>query len=293
MATVLRLLCLALGIGCTAVFGFAGSLTVAVQLSATTALIMGGTGHPLVSSRPGAAILDPGGSPLSYPLAEPAEFVQGFVQDALDLFIAPTGSVRADSTDPGLYNLHPNYTVSVTDALKQGSNGDTTYYLLPAARLPLLMPLVRLGVPAPILDVLDAPLRVIVEWGYDRGINPGNPTAATLANPHDPITMVCNLLAAIPIGLDDGLQQAGFGRPLGTTPAGPFGVGGTTLSTAPVPATSPSTPAPATRQPSGRPHGAAGLKPRTRAARDPSRPSAPTADANRGRAGVGGYRARF
>ena len=108
----------------------------------------------------------------------------------------------------------------------QGRTGDTTYYLLPATRLPLLMPLAQLGVPAPILDVLDAPLRVIVEWGYDRGVNPGDPTPATLADPGDPVTKIRNLLAAIPTGLDDGLQEAGFGRPLGTRPAGTFGVGG-------------------------------------------------------------------
>lgn len=474
MATVVRLLCLALGIAGTAAFGVAGPLIVGVELTATTALIMGGTGHPLVSPRPGAAGLDPGGSVLSYPLAEPAKFVRGFVQDALDLFIAPTGAVRADSTDPGRYSLvavqtpeqfwpvygadlfdasvaagvdnlgnclhgrtschahyfagasavtpdyvvfgysqsariativkrnliaqfrkpdgtwlpvvdstgtplqasfvlignpnrpnggilerlaglhipglgvtfdgatptgsceadgtncrfptvdiawqydgwadfpqrplnlladlnalagiaylHPNYTVSVSDALNQGSSGDTTYYLLPAARLPLLMPLAQLGVPAPILDVLDAPLRVIVEWGYDRGVNPGEPTPATVVNPDDPMAMVRNLLAAIPVGLDDGIQRAGLGRPFGTTPAGPFGVGGTALPTGPVPATSGSAPLAGTRQTAGRPHGVAGPGPRTRAARDVSRPSAQAAGVNRARTGVGGHRARF
>ena len=147
----------------------------------------------------------------------------------------------------------------MTDAINQGRTGDTTYYLLPAARLPLLMPLARLGVPAPILDVLDAPLRVIVEWGYDRGVNPGEPTPASVADRADPVTKVRNLLAAIPTGLDDGLQDAGFGRPLGTTPAGTFGVGVVTPQTAP-----PSAPAPAVRRPSARPDGAAGPKPRTR-----------------------------
>jgi hypothetical protein len=427
MATCLRLPCLAvLGVLCTAVFGSAVPLAIGVQLTATTALIMGGTGHPLVG--------------------ESADFVGEFTQGALDLYIAPTGLARAEPADPGLYNvvavqtpeqfwpvygadlfdtsvatgvgnltnclqgrtsckahlvgsaagvgaevvstsdytvfgysqsariativkrnllaqyrnpdgtwlpvvdangaaldasfvlignpnrpnggilerfaglyipglgvtfdgatptdscgpdgadcrfstadigwqydgwvdfpsrplnlladlnalagivyLHPNYTVAVTDAMYQGSTGDTAYYLMPATRLPLLMPLAQLGVPGPILDMLDAPLRVIIEWGYDRGVNPGDPTPATLADRDDPVTKVRNLLAAIPVGLDDGLQEAGFGRPLGTRPAGTFGVG-----VAPLPAASPSVPAPDTRQPSTRPVGTAGLKPRTR-----------------------------
>lgn len=165
----------------------------------------------------------------------------------------------------GIVYLHPNYTVAVTAAMYQGSTGDTAYYLMPAARLPLLMPLAQLGVPAPILDVLDAPLRVIVEWGYDRGVNPGDPTPATLADRGDPMTKMRDLLAAIPTGLDDGLQDAGFGRPLGTRRAGPFGVG-----VAPLPVASPSVPASAPRQSSTRPIGAAGLKPRTRLGLDRS-----------------------
>ena len=407
MTTCLRLLCLAvLGVLCTAVFGSAAPLAIGVQLTATTALIMGGTGHPLIG--------------------ESAEFVGEYVSGALDRYIAPTGPARAEPADPGLYNvvvvqtpeqfwpvdgadlfdtsvaigvdnltnclhgrtsckaerfgddtvsspdytvfgysqsariativkrdliaksadpdlhvsfvlisnpnrpnggilerfaglhipglgvtfdgatptdscdtdgtdcrfptaditwqydgwadfprrplnlladlnalagigyLHPNYTVAVTDAMYQGSTGDTAYYLIPTARLPLLMPLAQLGVPGPILDVLDAPLRVIIEWGYDRGVNPGDPTPATLADRGDPVTKVRNLLEAIPTGLDDGLQEAGFGRPLGTRPAGTFGVGVTPLPTA-----SPNVPAPAAGQPSARPRGAAGPRPRT------------------------------
>ena len=394
-----------LGVVCAAVVGSVGPLTIGVQLSATTALIMGGTGHPLVGESP--------------------DFVAPFVRGALENYIAPTGPTRAGSTDPGAYHAvavytpeqfwptdgpdlfdtsvaagvdnldhclqgrtsckadhfgddsavatdyvvfgysqsariatiekrnlmalsnstepgvsfvlianpnrpnggllerftgfhipgvtfdgatptdscdangtncrfptadiawqydgwtdfprhplnlladlnavagiifeHPNYNVSVTGAINQGTVGDTTYYMLPATRLPLLIPLARLGVPGPILDVLDAPLRVIVEWGYDRGVSPGDPSPATLVAPGDPVTKLRNLLTAIPTGLDDGLQEAGFGRPLGTTPAGPFGVGVAMPSTA-----ASSAAAPVTRRPAARPDGAAGLKPRPR-----------------------------
>ncbi len=75
-----RLLCLAVSAAAAA------SVTITVQLAATTALIMGGTGHPLVGESPPA-------------------FVEQYTQSALDLFIAPpTGAVRADSTVPGTYN---------------------------------------------------------------------------------------------------------------------------------------------------------------------------------------------
>ncbi|MCV7018077.1 PE-PPE domain-containing protein [Mycolicibacterium aichiense] len=439
MGTVVRLLCLAVS-GVVA----AATLTVTVQLAATTALIMGGTGHPLVGESPG--------------------FAEQYTQGALDLFIAPTGAVRADSSDPATYHrvavgtpeqfwpvvgadhfdasvaagadnlvnclhgrnsckathlgadgpasdyvifgysqsariasivkrdliaqyrtsigatpavsfvvvsnpnrpnggflerfaglhipvlgvtfdgatpvdscaadgtncrfltadiaqqydgwadfprrplnlladlnalagiayLHEHYTVSAAGAIDQGTVGDTTYYLLPTRRLPLLMPLAQLGVPGPILDVLDAPLRVIVEWAYDRAISPGEPTPATLRNPNNPATMVRDLLAAIPVGLDDGLHEAGLGRPLGTTRAGPFGVGGTTLPMT-LPTTlpggpAPSDPVPGTRRATARPPGAARPKPRTPPARS-ERPKAGKATA--AHAGVGRHRARF
>ncbi|QYL15963.1 PE-PPE domain-containing protein [Mycolicibacterium pallens] len=437
MGSVLRSLCLA-----ALAIVAAASLTITVQLTATTALIMGGTGHPLVG--------------------EPPDFVGPYTQGARDLYIAPTGAIRADSTDPGSYHLlavatpeqfwpvagashfdasvstgvanltaclqgrssckaddlgggsaptsdyvvygysqsariativkrnliaseldfggatpdvsfvvtsnpnrpnggflerfaglyipildvtfdgatptdscdaggtncrfltadiarqydgwadfprrplnlladlnalagiaflHPHYTESANDALYQGTTGDTTYYLLPTRRLPLLIPLERLGVPAPILDVLDAPLRVVVEWAYDRDISPGTPTRATLTTRQSPATMVANLLAAIPVGVDDGLQAAGFGRPLRTTPAGPFGVGGTTLpsGSVPTPPSSSSPPASSAARPA-EPHGAAGLKPRTQPSRDPRPPAANT---TRQQSGVGGQRSRF
>jgi hypothetical protein len=144
----------------------------------------------------------------------------------------------------GIYYLHGDYWgEGVGPALYQGTTGDTTYYMIPTDRLPLLMPFEQLGVPSPILTALDAPLRVIVEWGYDR--NPdsvGTPTRAGLFPLVNPITGVVNLVVAIPTGLDDGLAEAADDpnfRPLGTTaPTSPFGVGGEELG-APLPAPEP------------------------------------------------------
>lgn len=325
----------------------------AAALTATTALIMGGTLHPL--------------------LGEPDAFVDGYLADSLDLYIAPTGTARGDSGDPGQYRtlavytpeqfwpmfgamsfdasvaagvasltaglagavgpavvfgysqsariatvvlrmldgavgplsfvlvanpnrpnggilqrfaglvvpllgvtfdgatptgsvptadisqqydgwsdfparplnlladlnalagialLHSHYDMTVDDTMIQTVAGNTTYYLIPTPRLPILMALEYLGVPSPILTALDAPLRVVVEWAYDRA-DPGAPTTARTTGQTDPLTALSNLAAAIPTGLDDGLAEAGFGRPFGTVAAGPFGVGGPPVTPAP------------------------------------------------------------
>lgn len=69
--------------------------------------------------------------------------------DTQDLGAADIADI--DKTDPRFYQRH----------------GDTTYYLIPTKRLPLLMPLQGL-LPTRVLDALDAPLRRLVELGYDR-----------------------------------------------------------------------------------------------------------------------------
>lgn len=125
----------------------------------------------------------------------------------------------------GIAFLHQHYTIPVDDTMIQSVTGQTTYYLIPTPRLPILLPLQFLGVPSPILTALDAPLRVIVEWAYDRA-DPGVPTGASIGGRVDPLTALGDLAAAIPVGIDDGLAEAGFGRPLGTVAAGPFGAGG-------------------------------------------------------------------
>jgi PE-PPE domain len=127
----------------------------------------------------------------------------------------------------GILYVHTHYQdLDASTAVLQDRHGDTAYYLIPTARLPLLQPLAQLGVPAPILAALDAPLRVLVEAGYARTTSPGQPTTAGVLPAANPLRVAADFLAAIPTGLDDGLQEIGAGRPLHTTPAGPYGVGG-------------------------------------------------------------------
>ena len=130
----------------------------------------------------------------------------------------------------GIQYLHSDYqSVGLGDALYQGSYGDTDYYMIPSRRLPLLMPLDQAGVPSPLVTMLDAPTRVLVEAGYDRTVSPGAPTKASILYFPNPVQTGINFIIAIPTGVDDGVQEAANIRPFGTPPIdqrSPYGVGG-------------------------------------------------------------------
>lgn len=74
----------------------------------------------------------------------------------------------------GVY-LHHISVIADGPAQLQGYYQDTTYYLAPTALLPLVTPIA--GIPLvgmPLAKALDPPLRVLVETGYDRTVNPAN-----------------------------------------------------------------------------------------------------------------------
>ncbi|OBI71833.1 PE-PPE domain-containing protein [Mycobacterium sp. E740] len=137
----------------------------------------------------------------------------------------------------GYYYLHGNLqNANFDDAVYQGSYGDTDYYLYPTKRLPILMPFQGV-VPSPVLTLLDAPLRVLIEGAYARDVNPGIATKVGLLPFRNPIQTALNLVASIPTGIDDALAETAGDptfRPLGTHPTtSPFGVGGPQLPAAP------------------------------------------------------------
>ncbi|HTY26976.1 MAG TPA: PE-PPE domain-containing protein [Mycobacterium sp.] len=76
------------------------------------------------------------------------------------------------------------------------THGNTTYYLIPTKRLPLLMPFTGI-VPDPILDAVDAPLRALVELGYDR-TDYSRPTGAKLLPPIAEVTQSAGAVASQP-----------------------------------------------------------------------------------------------
>lgn len=110
--------------------------------------------------------------------------------------------------------------------IDQGQFEDTSYYLIPAPVLPLLMPLAQLPILGPILaQTLDPPLRVLIEAGYDRTQSPVQPAEFRLF-PASPIKLGVDLFVAIPTGWDNGLEDVFGDRPFGTQRPGPYGVGG-------------------------------------------------------------------
>ena len=87
----------------------------------------------------------------------------------------------------------------MSDALYQGKVGDTSYYMFPTGTLPVLMPLAQLGVLKPILGLLDAPLRVLIEDAYARNVSTGTPTGASILPIGNPIALAVHLLGSIPV----------------------------------------------------------------------------------------------
>ena len=131
----------------------------------------------------------------------------------------------------GIYYLHANY-FGVGTPQQQGQYGDTTYYLIPTPVLPLLMPLTAVPViGTPLAETLDPFFRVLVEAGYNRTINPGQPTTAQWFYFPNPIQTAVNLVIAIPTGLDNGISSFTGNRPFGTTVPGPYGLGGPPVDT--------------------------------------------------------------
>lgn len=157
----------------------------------------------------------------------------------------------------GFLYFHPEtaYFAS-TDVRLQGQYQDTTYYLAPAKTVPLLMPLEQIPVIGPALAAtLDPPLRVLIEAGYDRTINPGQPTPARWLFVPDLLKTTVNFLEAIPTGWDNGIATLTgdpTNRPFHTTAPGPYGVGGPPVDTGaidPYGSPTPFTPAPAAAAP--------------------------------------------
>lgn len=130
----------------------------------------------------------------------------------------------------GTVLLHPDYSDAGTPQL-QGQYQDTTYYLIPAPVTPVLIPLTWVPIVGkPLAIALDPAVRVLVEMGYDRTVNPGQPTPARYLYVPNLIKAALNLAVAIPTGWDDAISHLVGDpdcRPFHTpAPVSPFGVGG-------------------------------------------------------------------
>jgi PE-PPE domain len=104
----------------------------------------------------------------------------------------------------------------------KGKHGDTSYYFFENPDLPLFGPLRTLGVPEPVIDVVEPFFREIVELGYDRSIKPWEPTPARLIPPLNPATVATDLIGAIGEGIDNAAELIGspLSLPAAATTAG-------------------------------------------------------------------------
>lgn len=130
----------------------------------------------------------------------------------------------------GMFFMHGDVKAFSGDPQLQGHYQDTTYYLMPAESLPLVIPLSKIPVIGlPLARALDPPLRVLVEAGYNRTINPGQPTPAKYLYFPNPIRTLVDFAVAIPTGWDDAITTVTGNpadRPFRTTPQPVYGVGG-------------------------------------------------------------------
>lgn len=78
--------------------------------------------------------------------------------------------------------------------------GDTTYYFIPTALLPLLRPFRDLGGDPLLIDAVEPAMRVLVEYGYDRNTPFGQPTAAQVIPRNDFEQLSRDLTAAVEQG---------------------------------------------------------------------------------------------
>ena len=112
------------------------------------------------------------------------------------------------------YDLEPSLADPGTPPPTHTEYGDTDYYFFETEDLPLFGPLRQLGVPEPVIDVVEPFFRVLVELGYDRSILPGEPTPARLIPPINPVKVTHDLVNAVGEGVNNAAALFGAPAPL-------------------------------------------------------------------------------
>lgn len=157
-------------------------------------------------------------------VAQEYDFLGGDAPARLNA-LAFTNSIMAYAL---LHGNVQNHQLDEPGMIDQGTYGDTHYYMIASETVPLLLPLVNAGVPAPALAIPNEILKVWINDAYIRDKSPGEHVQFQLSPIGNPISLIGNTLGAIPVGIDttvEGFTTPG-NRPLGTQPSGPFGVGG-------------------------------------------------------------------
>jgi hypothetical protein len=112
----------------------------------------------------------------------------------------------------GPYDYASEYVLGSSEIVKQVS-GDATFYFIPTTDLPLLDPLVTLGVPESVLNIVQPALQVVVEAGYDRSIPFGDPTPAELIPSIDPVTFTIEFANGVVQGANNAFELLGAQLP--------------------------------------------------------------------------------
>jgi PE-PPE domain len=124
----------------------------------------------------------------------------------LDQSVFPGATYESLPTGP--YDYASEYALGSTQIVEQ-VDGDTTFYFIPTTDLPLLDPLVALGVPESVLNIIQPALQVIIEAGYDRSIPLGDPTPAELIPSIDPVTFLLELANGVVQGANNAFELFG------------------------------------------------------------------------------------
>ena len=115
------------------------------------------------------------------------------------------------------YDLEPSLADPGTPPPIHTKTGDTDYYFFETEDLPLFAPLRMIGVPEPLIDVVEPVVKVVVELGYDRSIPPGEPTPARLIPPLNPATVAGDLVDAVGEGITNAAALIGAPKPSAVT----------------------------------------------------------------------------
>jgi hypothetical protein len=131
-----------------------------------------------------------------------------------------------NSNDP-TGTLPYGYTPETLAAAIQDPNNirvyqDATFVLIPQqGTLPLMQPIMDLASSTgttpfvkPFIDLISPALKVLINLGYDRTLNPGIPQTFRLIPPVNPFTVTGDLIGAVGEGI------TAFQRDLGSTPSG-------------------------------------------------------------------------
>ena len=154
-------------------------------------------------------------------LADVPQYPANLVADLNDLLgviyvHTSYGEVRArpvSGLDTVERSPSPTNTSSGLHEIVKQSAGDATFYLIPTTELPLLDPLLDLGVPQSVLNIVQPALQVIVEAGYDRSIPFGDPTPFELIPSIDPATFTLEFANGVVQGADNAFELFGAQLP--------------------------------------------------------------------------------